>query len=354
MPNNNQPLNVFITTPLEAEYAEQIRAVDPERVNLIYEPDFFPPLRYVADHRGVEGARKTPEQDQQWLEYLKQADVLWDFPNRLVYGRAGLDIMPNVKWVQTTSSGVGTLIVKLGLQDSDLLVTTARGVHAGPLSEFVMLGVLMHFKRLAYLKQEQKKHSWVRYCGDDLDGKTLAVIGVGEVGQRVAQVVRFMGMRLIGMKALMDEATSSQLGFERMYAPDELHEMLSKADVVVMCVPHTPQTERMIDQAAFAAMKDGVVFVNISRGQTVDEPQLINALQSGKIGSAVLDVAATEPLPEESPLWDMPNVLISPHSASTVASENAKIANIFCHNLRCYLDGNIEGMKNMLNKARMY
>jgi len=354
MPNNNQPLTIFISTPLEAEHAERIRTVDSSRINLIYEPDFFPPLRYAADHRGVEGFRRTEEQDKKWLAYLKQADILWDFPNRLVYGRAGLEVIPNVKWVQTTSSGVGMLIVKLGLQDSDLLVTTARGVHAGPLSEFFLLGVLMHFKRLAFLKDEQNAHHWERYCGEELDGKTLAVIGVGQVGQRIAQVARFMGMRLLGMGAHMDAAKGSQLGFERMYAPGELLEMLPQADVVVMCVPHTPETENMIGQAAFEAMKDGVVFVNVSRGQTVDEPYLIKALESGKIGSAVLDVFATEPLPGNSPIWDIPNVLVSPHSASTVASENAKITDIFCHNLRCYLDEKIDEMKNVLNKARMY
>jgi phosphoglycerate dehydrogenase-like enzyme len=163
-----------------------------------------------------------------------------------------------------------------------------------------------------------------------------------------------MGMRLLGMGAHMDAAKGSQLGFERLYAPGELLEMLPQADVVVMCVPHTPETENMIGQAAFEAMKDGVVFVNVSRGQTVDEPYLVKALESGKIGSAVLDVFATEPLPENSPIWDIPNVLVSPHSASTVASENAKITDIFCHNLRCYLDGKIDEMKNVLNKARMY
>jgi phosphoglycerate dehydrogenase-like enzyme len=101
-------------------------------------------------------------------------------------------------------------------------------------------------------------------------------------------------------------------------------------------------------------MKDGVAFVNIGRGQTVDETALIAALRSGKVAFAALDVCAVEPLPADSPLWDMPNVLISPHSASTVGRENELLAEIFCHNLRCYLDGRHDAMRNILDKARMY
>jgi phosphoglycerate dehydrogenase-like enzyme len=110
----------------------------------------------------------------------------------------------------------------------------------------------------------------------------------------------------------------------------------------------------MIDATAFAAMRKGSAFVNIARGQVVDEDALIANLQTGHIGFAALDVATVEPLPAESPLWDMPNVLISPHSASTVASENAKITDIFCHNLAAYLDGRLDEMKNVLNKELMY
>jgi phosphoglycerate dehydrogenase-like enzyme len=110
----------------------------------------------------------------------------------------------------------------------------------------------------------------------------------------------------------------------------------------------------MIDARAFAAMKKGVIFINIGRGQTVDEPRLIEALRSGHVAFAGLDVAAVEPLPDASPLWDMPNVFICPHSASTVFRENERITDIFCHNLACYLDGRRAEMRNILDKVRMY
>jgi phosphoglycerate dehydrogenase-like enzyme len=348
------PLTIFISTPLESEHVEKIRSVAPDRVRVIYEPDLFPPTRYVADHHGKAGHVRTPEQERRWRENIAKADIFWDFPPKGPDGSGGIDLAQNVKWVQTTSSGVGQLVANLGLQERDLIVTTASGVHAGPLSEFFMLGVLMHFKRLSHLKREQSAHHWERYCGDDLSGKVMAIVGAGSVGRHIAKVARCFGIRVAALDVELEPDRAQELGFERIFPITGLHQMLADADIVVLSVPHTPDTERMIDARAFGAMKEGAVFINIARGQVVDEPALIDALRSGRIGFAVLDVFAVEPLPKESPLWDMPNVLVSPHSASTVASENEKITDIFCHNLRCYLDGAIDKMKNILNKSKMY
>jgi len=348
------PLTIFISTPLESEHVERIRSVAPERVSVIYEADLFPPTRYIADHHGKDGSYRSPEQEHRWRENIARADIFWDFPPKSADETGGIDLARNVKWVQTTSSGVGQLVVNLGLQHSDVIVTTASGVHAGPLAEFFMLGVLMHFKRLSHLKSEQNAHHWKRYCGDDLSGKVLAIVGAGRVGRHIAEVGRCFEMRVIASDVELAPDRAAELGFEKIFPNTGLHQMLAEADVVVLSVPHTPDTERMIDAHAFGAMKEGVVFVNIARGQVVDEHALIEAMRSGRIGFAVLDVFAIEPLPQDSPIWDMPNIIVSPHSASTVASENAKITDIFCHNLRCYLDGCIDKMKNVLDKSKMY
>jgi len=354
MHNETKPLTIFISTPLESEHVERIRSVAPDRLNVIYETDLFPPTRYTADHHGKSGSYRTSEQERRWRENIARADIFWDFPPKGPDGAGGIDLASNVKWVQTTSSGVGQLVVSLGLQHKDILVTTASGVHAGPLAEFFLLGALMHFKRLAYLKSEQKIHHWERYCGDDLNGKVLAIVGAGSVGRHIAEVGRCLGMRVIALDVELAPDHAAELGFEEIFPSTGLHQMLAKADVVVLSVPHTPDTEGLIDAHAFGAMKEGVVYVNIARGQVMDEPALIEALESGRIGFAALDVFAVEPLPQDSPLWDMPNVLVSPHSASTVASENAKITDIFCHNLLCYIDGRIDEMKNVLDKSKMY
>jgi phosphoglycerate dehydrogenase-like enzyme len=341
---------VFITTPLEPEQVARIKSVAPDRVEVVAEPDLWPPLRYVADHKGKDGFVRSAEQEARWRKHLGRAEVLWDFPPNA----ADLAHAPNLKWVQTTSSGVGQMVQRLGDKAANVLVTTARGVHAQPLAEFVFLGLLTHIKRLDFLKSEQQAHRWERYCGDELAGKTLVVIGAGQVGGRIAAIGKAFGMRVLAGVRSAAAGRAASMGVDAVFPPDKLHAVLPEADAVVLIAPHTPDTENLIDERAFDLMKHGVVFVNIGRGLCVDEEAMIARLRSGKIGFAALDVARTEPLPASSPLWDMPNVLISPHSASTVGAENSRITDIFCHNLRCYLEGRQADMRNVLDKARLY
>ncbi len=344
------PPVVFIATPLESEQVERIRKIAGSRAEVIAEPGLWPPLRYVADHKGKDGFARTAEQEARWRKHLGRAEILWDFPPN----PADLAFAPNLKWVQTTSSGVGQMVAKLGTAAADLLVTTARGVHAQPLAEFVFMALLAHVKDLARLKSEQAAHRWERYCGDELAARTLAVIGAGQVGSRIAQIGKAIGMRVIASVRDARAGRAEEMGVDAVYPPQELHAMLGEADAVVLIAPHTPETDSLIDAKAFAAMKKGVAFVNIGRGQCVDENAMMANLRSGRVAFAALDVAAIEPLPASSPLWDMPNVLISPHSASTVHQENGRIADIFCHNLLCYLDGRRGEMRNVLDKARLY
>ena len=340
---------IFIATPLAAANVETIRAVDPARVEVIYEPDLLPPIRYVGDHGGAPFARNK-DQERRWREALSSADILWDLPRTA----DDMAAASRLKWIQTTSTGVGQDIKALGVQESDILITTARGVHAGPLAEFVFMALLAHFRGLPHLMTEQRAHRWVRYCGEEVARKTVAVLGAGDLARGIAQIGRAFDMRVVAVaRDVLKERRHVQL-FDAVYATEDLHRVLAESDAFVVAVPHTPATENMIDEAAFRAMKPGIAFVNIGRGQVVDQEALIGHLRSGHVGFACLDVTAVEPLPPESPLWDMPNVLISPHSASTVITENNKITDIFCHNLRCFLDGRTNDMKNILDKRLMY
>lgn len=345
---------IFITSPLEDEHAARIRAAAGDRATLIYEPDLFPPTRYQGDHKGKDGFVRTDEQNARWRANLGRATILWDFPAGPASAGGGLTLAPQVRWVQTTSSGVGAMVHSLGLADSDLIVTTARGVHADALAEFVMLCVLAHAKDLPRLARDQRAHRWERYCCRDIVGATLLVIGAGQVGAQVNKMARAFGMRTLALVNRKDPARASELNADTVYGPQDLHEALGLADYVVLATPHTPQTDQMINAPAQAAMKQGAVFINIARGQVVDEGALIDNLKSGRIAFAGLDVAMVEPLPQDSPLWDMPNVLISPHSASTAPSENGKITDIFCRNLSAYLDGRTADMVNVLDKQRRY
>ncbi len=240
------------------------------------------------------------------------------------------------------------------MQGSDILVTTARGVHAGPLAEFVFMALLTYFRNFDDLQIAKKNRTWKRYCGDGLEGKTLAVIGAGQVGRCVIRMGRAFNMHTIFLARAGGTATANDVGADEIYPSDEIHALLATSDAVVLSTPHTPETENLIDSEAIAAMKVGCVLVNIARGAVIDEHALLAGLESGHIGLAALDVFAEEPLPKDSRFWDLPNVLISPHSASTVARENELITGIFCRNLKRYLDGRFDDMENTLNKMRMY
>jgi phosphoglycerate dehydrogenase-like enzyme len=340
---------IMISSPLEEEHVARIRAADPTRLDVLYEPDLLPPTRYRNDHKGAPFTR-TPEQRARWQAMMREATICWDIP-----AAEDLAVAAKLRWIQATSTGVGQHIKRLGLdQRDDILVTTARGTHARPLAEFVFMALLAHWRGLAHLQAEQRAHRWQRYCVDEVAGRTLVILGAGDLARGAARIAKALDMHVVAIAR--DPAKSREHNdlFDEIVPTSALHAALGRADAVLLTVPHTPETERMIDAAAIAAMRPGAAFVNIARGQIVDEQALIAALRSGHVGFAALDVAEVEPLPPESPLWDMPNVLISPHSASTPPGENAQIVGIFLHNLRCWMDGRVDAMRNVLDKHQMY
>jgi phosphoglycerate dehydrogenase-like enzyme len=342
----NNPVNLLIATPLEDEHIARIRAVDP-RLNVIHRPDLLGTPAYIADHHPP--ANRTPEQEAEFRDLINQAEIIFDFDTDAAphYATA-----PNLRWVQTTSAGVGQLVKRYGLDQTDVIITTSSGVHAGPLAEFVMMSVLMFTKRAFYLIEEKRQHAFNRFCAEELAGKTLAIVGPGRVGSNVARLAKAFGMRTTALPRR--ERTPEELGVDKVYRRDDLHTMLAEADFVVLIMPHTPETENMIDAAAIAQLKPTAILVNIARGQVIDEDALIDALRHNRIAGAALDVFRQEPLPPDSPLWDLPNVIINPHSASTADTENAKITDLFCENLRHYLNGDLDQMRCTLDKQQLY
>ena len=342
-------LRIFITSPLAPANVGRIRQVAPDQLEVVYEPDLLPPIRYVADHVGQPFTR-TPEQERRWIDGLSSADIFWDLPRTPAY----VAVAKRLKWIQTTSTGVGQAVQAFGLDKSDIVVTTARGVHAGPLAEFVFMALLTHWRGLAHLQAEQQQRRWTRYSGEEVAGRRIVIVGAGDLARGIAQRARAFELHVTAIGRTAGKGRSHDGLFDEIKSRDGLHAALAQADATIVTVPHTTETERMIDAAAFAAMKKNSVFINIARGQVVDEPALIDALRSGHLGFAALDVATVEPLAQTSPLWTLPNVLVSPHSASTVASENTKITDIFCWNLGCWLDGRIDAMRNVFDKRVLY
>ena len=338
---------ILIASPLEAEHIARIRGLDRE-LHVLHAPELLPQPRYAADHTGS-GFARSPAQTERWQTLLAEADILFDLPTA-----QDLNHAPNLRWIQTTSTGVGPAASRLGLAERGILVTTARGVHARPLAEFTFMALLQHFRGLRHLHAEQFSHRWQRYCGTEIAGRTLVTIGAGDLARGCAKLARAFDMRVIALARDPARARGHNDQFDEIWPISDLHHALGLADAVVITVPHTPSTDNLIDAAAIAAMKPGIALVNIARGVIIDQDAMIDALRRNHIGFAGLDVVRDEPLHPTSPLWDLPNVLISPHSASTVDGENVRIVDIFCHNLRCWLDGRLDGMRNILDPALMY
>jgi phosphoglycerate dehydrogenase-like enzyme len=346
-----ESLNILITSYLEPEFVEQVRQVDP-RLQVVYRLELIAPPRYIADHNGQADYRRTPEQDAQWQQLLRQADILFDFDHS---HRNDLpELAPNVKWIQFTSSGIGVFIKNSRYAERmpQTVFTTASGVHAQPLAEFCLLVMLMFTRNLWRMQEYQRRQEWERYTGSDLRGSTLTLVGVGRVGSKVAEFARAVGMHVIGVVRNAEHRDLASMNVDELYAASELLSVLPRTDYLVLIAPHTPETENLIGRRELAALPRGAVIINIARGQLVVEEELVAALRSGHLAGAGLDVFAAEPLPTDSPLWTMPNVLVSPHSASTSDRENQLITDLFCENLRRYLDG--RPLLNVLDPERMY
>ena len=334
---------VLISSYLEPGLVERIRQVD-ARLEVLYVPELLAPPRYAADHQGQAFAR-TAGQDAEWSRLLASADILFDFDRGS--GRELPSRAPNVAWIQATSAGIGDYVRRMGYDTSmpHTVFTTASGVHAQPLAEFCFMVLLAFHKKLLQTTRDQARKHWERFAGADLKGQTLVVVGVGRVGREIARLAQAFGMRVLGVKRSPSGVNPADLHLDALFGPGDLHGALAEAENLVLIAPHTRETERMIGAAELAMLPAGAVLVNIGRGALVDEAALIAALRSGRLLGAGLDVFQEEPLPPESPLWEMDNVIVSPHSASTSISENARITDLFCHNLRLYLDG-----KPLLNR----
>jgi glyoxylate/hydroxypyruvate reductase len=341
----NEPLQVLIASYLEPQHVARIRAVP--GVEVMYEPDLLAHPTYAGQHHG-QAFTRTPQDETRWRGLLARAEVLFDFDFTNLE-RIPL-LAPRVRWIQATSAGIGEMLVRTGLDAGPIVFTTASGVHAGALAEFCVMAMLVFVKELDRLKAEQAAHRWERYCARALRGMTLGIVGLGRVGREVARLGEALGMRVIGTKRTVPAGGIPSV--ERVLPPERTADVIREADVLVLIVPQTSETRRLLGERELRSMKRGAILINIARGAIVDEAALIEVLRERHLGGAALDVFAKEPLPADSPLWDLPNVIVSPHSASTVPEENARLTDLFCDNLRRYLDG--KPLLNVFDRTRRY
>jgi phosphoglycerate dehydrogenase-like enzyme len=247
----------------------------------------------------------------------------------------------NVKWLHTFSAGVDSPFF-IQLMENGVRLSNSSGATASPIAQTAILYMLALSRNARAWFRHQDKREWQRHSFDELDGSRLAVIGLGPIGLEIARLGVALNMEVEGIRRTpQGNEPCPTYGF------DALNEVLGRADWVACALPLTPDTKDLFDDERFAAFKAGARFINVGRGELVSEPALIAALQSGHLAGAGLDVFATEPLPEDSPLWNFDNVIVTPHSSGASSTSGLRAEKIFVENLRRYING--EPLRNEVN-----
>jgi phosphoglycerate dehydrogenase-like enzyme len=258
----------------------------------------------------------------------------------------------SVRWVHSLSAGVEHILFP-ALVESTVPLTNARGVFKRPLAEFAVLGMLFHFKKVRRLIDNQSRHKWDDFSVKLADRRVMGVVGYGEIGRECALLGKSFGMNIHAVRRNPDLSSNDPV-LDRIFKREELNEMLAGVDVLVCAAPLTPDTRHMISDLQFAAMKPSAIIINVGRGPVIDEAAMVRALRSKQIAGAALDVFEEEPLPTASPLWDMENVLISPHCTDRTEDPDWLDLSMqaFIDNFRRYRQG--EALANVVDKRQGY
>lgn len=276
-------------------------------------------------------------------EVIFEADVFCGHPkvpmdwDRVV--RAG-----RLKWIQSSAAGLDHVLVP-SVVDSEIIVTSASGVLADQVAEHAVALLTSLLRSLPTFSRAQQKKEFVRRPTRDLHHAHIGIVGLGGVGRRIAEVLSAFKTRIWATDVFPIDKPAH---VERLLAADKLDEMLGAVDILVLAAPLTAQTRGMIGRAALGKLKPGGILINVARGPLVVERDLVEALQSGHLHAAGLDVTEREPLPESSALWDMPNVIITPHVGGQSARRIDQMTDFFCENLRRYLGG--RPLMNLVDK----
>ena len=327
-------LNVLINRSLEEESLRQITAVSPEIK--------------IWDASDLQTAEESGDftSSEKYNAMLSQAEVIYGFwPPKNVIARA-----PKLKWIQCMLAGVSHPSFADVFQ-SPVLVTNMRGMHGTQASELVFGMMLMLAKQAPLCFQMKQEKKWQRFTPLVLNSKTVGIVGLGGIGKEVARLAKAFGMRVVANRRSTRQATRAK-NVDVLLPKEKLSELLSESDFVVLALPLTPETNKLIGEKELRSMKPTAFLINIARGGIVDETALIRALDEHWIAGAGLDTFAIEPLPPESRLWEFPNVIFSPHIAGARENYDMVITKLFCENLRRYLSG--EKLINLVDKERGY
>lgn len=292
--------------------------------------------------------------NEEFLSRLQEAEVLCSY---WVPG-SWRTLAPHLRWLQCSGAGVDGL-QQTGILDAEsgVMVTTAVGINTTPIGEYVFGSMLMFNRTWPEMVRLQDRHVWPRSVnwyklgGRELADATIGIVGLGSIGRRVAQLGRAFGMRVLATRRSAQEGVGDP-DVDQLYPMAQLHEMLGQSDYVILSVPLTQETEKMIGEVELRAMRPNAYLVNVARGRVIDEQMLMRALHEGWIAGAGLDVTEEEPLPSSSPLYGMPNVILTPHISGVSVNYDRRLTALFADNLQRLRRG--ESLRNRYEAARGY
>jgi phosphoglycerate dehydrogenase-like enzyme len=274
------------------------------------------------------------------MELLKDTEILLTF---FLCSRKMLDAAPNLKWIQAISAGVDYMdLEEIGRRG--IVLTNGRGIHKIHMAEYAIAAMINLARGFHLMFHNQIQKKWDRSVPQkEIYGATVGILGLGAIGGEIARRSELMGMRVIGVKRTPGPCEH----VDEVFGPENMEAVFRQSDYVINLLPNTPATEKIVDRRCFEAMKPTAAFISIGRGQTVNEEDLVDALREGKIAALVSDVYYTEPLPEQSPLWDMQNAILTPHVCGASPQYMARAMEIIEHNLQVYFSGSGE----MINRV---
>lgn len=343
MADTSEAIQVLVTVPLGDELLERLRAIS-DRIEVHSHP--------ARDSRDVP--------DDLWASaQVLYTDAVVPEPEQA----------PHLRWIHSHRAGVDHLWDQPIVQAADVLLTTSSGIHAPAVAEYVFMMMLAFAHRLPEMMAAQTRAEWAANARTALAprllrGSTLGIVGYGNVGREIARVAQTFGMEVLAAKrdvrqpadhdsyTLPGHGDPEGLCFHRLYPPEALVTMVRACDFVVLAVPLTEATRRMVNAEVLAAMKPSACLINVSRGGVIDETALREALERGVIAGAACDVFDSEPLPADSPLWKLPRLIITPHIAGTLPDYNERAAEVFVENLKRYLAR--KDLLNLVDRTRGY
>ncbi|MBP2658947.1 MAG: Glyoxylate reductase [Firmicutes bacterium] len=284
-------------------------------------------------------------------DYEKAAEHIRDIDILVPWG--SMDVRPlylaapKLTWIHSLSAGVEGLIFP-EIQNANTIITNSRGIHGIPVSEHVFAMMLVFTRGLDVFIRQQAKHQWKRTIVDEIHDKTIGIVGLGSIGREIAKKAKGLGMKVVASKQTM----TKELFVDELYPPEKLHELLSFSDFVVTALPLLKETKHLFTINEFSVMKPSAYFINIARGGIIKQEDMITALEQGLIKGACLDVFDEEPLSDSSPLWDMQNVIITPHVAALSPSYLDRAVKLFADNLSRFQQN--KEMLNIIDKVKGY